>query len=87
VVMAAHWCMAFAALPYNCGLKPLLMFDGIANSAEPRALILRRAEQAGSLGYLSVARTLRSAWGLRAGHYVPLKALFISGRNFISVYF
>ena len=30
-------------LPFNGGQRPLLMFDGIANAAKPRAFILRRA--------------------------------------------
>lgn len=32
--------VGFRALPYNGGIRPLLKFDGIANSAEPRAFNL-----------------------------------------------
>ena len=30
-------------LPFNGGQRPLLMFDGIANAAEPRAFIKLRS--------------------------------------------
>lgn len=68
--------MVSTSLLFNCGQRPLLMFDGITNAAEPRAFILRRARA-------FILRRARGNQTCEQSRSPPLPIASISNSTFI----